>query len=382
MAGHKSALGAEKGNAMKTTSRSGFTIIELLVVVSIIAMLVGMLLPALGRARDTARVNVSKSNLRQLGIAHQTYAAEWSGRHVTYTRDNLGQYEGDVGLYNDSIYGNAGNATGFEIHPPIVAGWAYTTSGAYVAFAYWTDQNTNVMFQPINFPGLPNDNATADGWGWFRFGVQPKPFNDYVNGRYHDPIYFAPKDRGTLEDIEPCFEVPGDFVAIPENCNPAWTTYCLSPAGLFSPQVFSLNRREGVYWTPPWKMAAGYRVPSFGQVKYPTLKTHMLEHQWLQNLRLPCNGSFLGCEPYYFNHGFLSAPVTLFYDGSIRPMGVMEALSSDARAERQSGYGLWSRDTPFNEAGYFIDDAYDFVETSYHILTVDGVRGRDTVGRE
>ena len=88
---------------MKTSSRSGFAIIELLVVVSIIAMLVGMLLPAIGRARDTARVSVSKSNLRQLGIAHQTYAAEWSGRHVTYTRDNLGQYEGDVGLYNDSI---------------------------------------------------------------------------------------------------------------------------------------------------------------------------------------------------------------------------------------------------------------------------------------
>jgi hypothetical protein len=74
--------------------------------------------------------------------------------------------------------------------------------------------------------------------------------------------------------------------------------------------------------------------------------------------------------------------VTLFYDASIRPMGVMEALSSDTRSERQSGYGLWSRDTPFGESGYFIDDAYDFAATSYHILTVDGVRGRDTVGRE
>ncbi|MHC4081837.1 MAG: type II secretion system protein, partial [Planctomycetota bacterium] len=42
----------------------GFTIIELLVVVSIIALLVGILLPAIGKARDTARVNSSKSNLR------------------------------------------------------------------------------------------------------------------------------------------------------------------------------------------------------------------------------------------------------------------------------------------------------------------------------
>ncbi len=67
---------------MTETSRKGFTIIELLVVVSIIALLVGMLLPAIGKARDTARVNVSKNNLRQLGVAHQTYAADWADRQV------------------------------------------------------------------------------------------------------------------------------------------------------------------------------------------------------------------------------------------------------------------------------------------------------------
>ena len=97
---------------------------------------------------------------------------------------------------------------------------------------------------------------------------------------------------------------------------------------------------------------------------------------------MSCNSSFLGCEPYYFNQGFQSAPVTLFYDGSIRPTGVMEAMSSDRRSRAQSGHGLWSRDTPFTENGYFIDVGYDFAETSFHILTIDGVRGRDTVGHE
>ena len=75
-------------------------------------------------------------------------------------------------------------------------------------------------------------------------------------------------------------------------------------------------------------------------------------------------------------------PVTLFYDGSVRLMGVLEAMSSDRRHDRQAGYGLWTRDTPFGDDGYFISDGYDFSDTGYHILTTDGVRGRDTIGRE
>ena len=381
---------------MPKTRRNGFTIIELLVVVSIIALLVGMLLPAIGKARDTAKVNVSKNNLRQLGVAHKTYAADWSDRQVTYVRDNLGQYGGDVSEYNAAIYGGGG---GFEIHPPILAGWGYTSGGSYVAWAYWSDQSNNVYFQPINFPGPPNDSGpgsgpdacgSCDGWGWFRFGTQPKPMSDYLSGKWLDPLSFAPKDRVILEPIEPCFEIPGDVVGGaafggvgPAGCNPGIGSYCLSPAGLFSPVVFSDNG-EGVFWNAAWELPTGYKVPSFSQVKFPTLKTHMLEHQWLQNVKIPCNASFEGCVPYFFNHSFQSAPVTLFYDGSVRLMGVMEALSSDRRASRQTagGVGLWTRDTPFGDDGYFISDAYDFAATSYHILTTEGIRGRDTIGRE
>jgi hypothetical protein len=158
----------------------------------------------------------------------------------------------------------------------------------------------------------------------------------------------------------------------------------MSPAGLYSPAVFS-DDGEGRFFTAPWEMPAGYRVPSFGQVRFPTLKTHMLEHHWLQNNKVACNDSFYGCEPYFFNHSFQSQPVTMFYDGSVRMMGVFEAMSSDRRMERQTGvegWGLWSRDTPMGAGGYFIADGYDFAETSYHILTIDGVRGRDTIGRE
>ena len=213
------------------------------------------------------------------------------------------------------------------------------------------------------------------------------------SGGWISHIPFSPKDRTVLEQIEPCFEIPGEFVSGPpgigpEECNQnLFASYCSSPAALFSPQVFSFNRQTELYWTPPWELPSGFRTPSMGQIKFPTLKTHMLEYRWLQNVPVACNTSFSGCEPYFFNHGFQSVPVTLFYDASVRMMGVMEAMSSDRRQIRQTGgeedgVGLWSRDTTFLEEGFFIPEAYDFVETSYHILTIEGARGRDTVGKE
>jgi hypothetical protein len=283
---------------------------------------------------------------------------------------------GDVVAYNDAIYG--GTETRYDAHPGIIAGYGYEQDGkTYRPWGYWAEESTRAMFQPIGFPGGPGQ----EHWGWFRFGVQPRPFHSYLNDRYQDEIYYAPKDRTILEPLEKCFDVPGETVAFPEECNPGWGSYCLSVAGLYSPQVFS-NNVSGVFWNAPWTMPCGYKVPSFSQVKFPTLKTHMLEHHWLQNTKVPCNAAFDGCEPYYFNHSVQSMPVTLFYDGSVRLMGVSEAMSSDSRHERQAGCGLWTRDTPFGNNGYLISDGYDFAEASFHILTTHGVRGRDTLGRE
>ncbi|MHC4518892.1 MAG: type II secretion system protein [Planctomycetota bacterium] len=54
--------------------KKGFTLIELLVVISVITLLVALLVPALERARDQARVVVCQSNLRQCGVYFSMYA--------------------------------------------------------------------------------------------------------------------------------------------------------------------------------------------------------------------------------------------------------------------------------------------------------------------
>src|SRR5690606_21809380 len=60
--------------------RSGFTLVELLVVIGIIALLIGILLPALSRASRSAKATACLSNLRQVNLALLAFATEHKGR--------------------------------------------------------------------------------------------------------------------------------------------------------------------------------------------------------------------------------------------------------------------------------------------------------------
>ncbi|MHC4991862.1 MAG: type II secretion system protein, partial [Planctomycetota bacterium] len=139
--------------------RRAFTIVELLVVVSIIALLIGILLPAISKTRRQARLTISQGNLRQLGQAHNTYAGAWNDRQFTLTDDNLSRY----GTSASMAIGNYIAQTG-QAHPAILLGWALMPGGNQILqrYVFASPGSNNALIQPISFGGPVDTNDVGD----------------------------------------------------------------------------------------------------------------------------------------------------------------------------------------------------------------------------
>jgi prepilin-type N-terminal cleavage/methylation domain-containing protein/prepilin-type processing-associated H-X9-DG protein len=88
---------------MKKIDQKGFTLIELLVVISIIAILMAIMIPALRKARESAKTVVCASNLRQIGYAFNMYVDAQRNKKFPrkWNANPPVQYPVQVVLYDD-----------------------------------------------------------------------------------------------------------------------------------------------------------------------------------------------------------------------------------------------------------------------------------------
>ncbi len=141
----------------------GFTLIELLVVISIIALLIALLLPALRMARESGRSSVCMSNQRQFGLAFTLYQGDYDDYFVS-----CAQYDANVNL---------------------LASWPSTLWFKH----YIADRNTNICPSAVTLSTrcldrILMENMGHTSWRNVHYGVN----FDHVFGNYRD-LY---TDRG------------------------------------------------------------------------------------------------------------------------------------------------------------------------------------------
>ncbi len=126
-----------KTATVRIVSARGFTLIELLVVIAIISLLMAILMPALGKARETARTSVCLSQIRQITLGAISYASQNKG-HLPPNHNNASN---SYGCVDQPYTWTPGPHVGF-----------YALSERYVSF--------NLFFCPSNnVPNLSNKTA-------------------------------------------------------------------------------------------------------------------------------------------------------------------------------------------------------------------------------
>ena len=124
-----------------------FSLVELLVVISIIALLIGLILPALGRARSIAKQTACQSRLRQWGLAFETYAVENDSYypHIDGRDRTPSNPQTDAELA-DYYFG------WIDVLPPLMG------EKPWRDYDFWQKPGTNTIFQCPSAKLAPDEN--------------------------------------------------------------------------------------------------------------------------------------------------------------------------------------------------------------------------------
>jgi prepilin-type N-terminal cleavage/methylation domain-containing protein len=190
---------------------AGFTLIELLVVIAIIALLISLLLPALGEARRTARLAICHTNLKQMGVATQSYSADFQDRLFAFT------WKG-------------GSTNGLSLTDPAATGLTNPTDDLDAA------RCNAVYFIRKNGDREPNFLASLAHAAWI-----PHVLYTHVVLQY----YLAAR-------------LPETMVVCPEDRNrKTWQDYRSFQAGLFEP--LQPSHLDQLNWR--WPYSSSYQPP-------------------------------------------------------------------------------------------------------------------------
>ena len=171
---------------LPTSCRYAFTLIELLVVIAIIALLVGILLPALGKARESGRLVACASNCRQIALSMNLYAQDYKDWFpLVYLRTAPGSNHYNPYLQDQETYGGvAGLFSLYQVGDGTDTGYQSSGTDDPTTFKYLDGTTTPLLANYVDGFGVllcPSDREDR------YYGRPPRYSFDYGSAKIHQP---------------------------------------------------------------------------------------------------------------------------------------------------------------------------------------------------